>query len=188
MKMVQLSEIAQVRVGYPFRAKVKAVSAGGVPVIQPRDLVEGGALNLNGVVRAEIHQLKGDYVLRTGDTLLAARGRIAAADYSGQPSGMSVASGSLLILRPKSADLLLPGYLTVFFNSEYGRACVARIVAQTTATFVSRSDLGSLKIPLPNLDRQLRLIAMARNVARYAKLAKRRTVLLNSLVSYHTHI
>ena len=81
----------------------------------------------------------------------------------------------------------MPGYLTVFFNSEFGRSCITRIVAQTTATFVSRADLASLKIPLPDVDRQVRLIAMARNISRYARLVERRAKLLNSLVSYNTH-
>lgn len=187
MQIARLSDIALVRSGFPFRAKVKAISDGGVPVVQPKDIVEGGMLEPCGVVRTKILHLKADYLLHAGDTLLALRGRIAAADYSGRPSAMCVASGSLLVLRPK-VEQLLPGYLTVFFNSEYGRACVTRIVAQTTATFVSRSDLESLEIPVPDVDRQIRLIAMARNVARYADLTRRRTTLLNSLVSYHTHV
>lgn len=154
---------------------------------QPKDIVEGGVLDVAGIVRAQIPNLKSDYVLNPGDTLLAARGRIAAADYLGQPSGMCVASGSLLVLRPKQSEGLSPGYMTVFFNSDFGRSCLGRIVAQTTATFVKRSDLLSLKIPLPDPEIQMRLIALARSTTRYASLTRRRTALMNSLVSHATH-
>lgn len=186
MQNIRLSEVARVSTGFPFRAKVKAVAGGGVRVVQPKDLEEG-ALRTGDIVRTEIAQLKADYILHVGDTLLAARGRIAAADYFGKPSGVCVASGSLIVLRSKANEQLVPGYLTVFFNSDFGRACLSRLVSQATSTFVSLADIEAMHIPLPDVDRQVRLIAMARNVARYARLTERRTKLLNSLVSYNTH-
>jgi restriction endonuclease S subunit len=188
MDSVSLSDIAVVRSGFPFRGKVEVVASGGVFVVQPKDIIEGGTLDVGGIVRSKISNVKTDYVLHAGDTLLAARGRIAAANYLGQPSGVCVASGSLLVLRSKSTDQLIPGYLTVFFNSDYGQSCLTRIVSQTTATFVSRSDLMYLKVPLPDLELQMRLITMARSTARYASLTRRRTALMNSLVSHHTHV
>jgi len=187
MDRVSLSKIVDVRSGFPFRGKIETVPSGGVFVAQPKNIVEGGVLDVAGIVRAQIPNMKSDYVLNPGDTLLAARGRIAAADYLGQPWGMCVASGSLLVLRPKQSKGLSPGYMTVFFNSDYGRSCLTRIVAQTTSTFVSLSDLMSLKIPLPDLELQMRLIALTRSTARYASLTRRRTALMNSLVSHATH-
>lgn len=187
MDGVSLSKIADVRSGFPFRSKVEIVPRGGVFVAQPKDIVEGGVLNHKGIVRTQVLNLKPDYVLNPGDTLLATRGRIAAADYFGQSLGFCVASGSLFVLRPKQTEDLAPGYLTVFFNSDYGRSCLTRIVAQTTSTFVSLSDLMSLQIPLPDMELQMRLIALARSTARYASLTRRRTALMNSLVSLATH-
>jgi hypothetical protein len=188
MEQGALNSVCNLRSGYPFRSRIKHSGDEGVPVFQPKDIGEDGAIDLPRVVRAEIDGSKTDQYLREGDTLLATRGRIAAATVPADLAEPYVASGSLLVLGPLADGPLVPGYLTVFFNSDYGAACLKRITAQTTSSFVSLSALEALMVPIPSSERQERLVAMAQTVATYKRLSLRRAEILNSLINQQIYL
>ena len=70
----RLSDVADVRTGYPFRSKVMDEPSGELAVVQMKDVNDGGQLDASGCLRIREEQTHGRHLLKQGDVLLQSRG------------------------------------------------------------------------------------------------------------------
>jgi restriction endonuclease S subunit len=187
-RTLNLTKLCSIRSGHPFRSKVTHDATGDLTVVQPKDITDDGIFEVTTADKINRHTINDCQPLIPGDTLLSTRGRIIAASYPDTDPIRCIASGAIMILRPTLNSPLLPGYLAVYLNSEYGKASLNHISAQTTTTFISRQNLECLKIPVPPQETQSHLIALSQTRVQYAKLANRRIKVLNAIISHHTQV
>jgi len=114
----------------------------------------------------------GDALLRPGDVVLATRGERRRAALVAESNGAPlVASEQVAILR--AAPEVEPRYLAWALNSPACQRQLDALSRGSNIPFVASSDLGELRIPLPPIETQRRLAALAGLVERERDLAQR---------------
>lgn len=114
----------------------------------------------------------GDALLRPGDVVLATRGDRRRAALVGESNGDPlVASEQVMILR--AGPDVEPRYLAWALNSPGCQRQLDALSRGSSIPFVSRADLGELCIPLPPLETQRQLAALADLAERERDLAQR---------------
>ncbi|TPV62017.1 restriction endonuclease subunit S [Aestuariibacter sp. GS-14] len=161
---VTLSDIADIRLGHPFRGSIKAVDDGDVHVVQVRDTDESGEINASDLVITKLTGRKKPDWLQAGDILFVAKGakHYAAIVDDGALPGQSVCSPHFFLVRikPKKHAVALPAFIAwqlnqipaqrYFFNSAEGSLYVS----------IRKQVLEDTPLVLPSIERQRQLISM----------------------------
>jgi len=114
----------------------------------------------------------GDALLGPGDVVLATRGERRCAALAPKPDGPPlVASEQIVILR--AGPDVEPRYLAWALNSPACQRQIDALSRGSNIPFVSSADLGEIRIPLPPVETQRRLVALAGLVERERDLAQR---------------
>ena len=100
-KILTLSAICEIQVGYTPRGRLEPNEFEGVPAIQLRDLTYAGEVKLNGIGRYKLEGGLERYEVGAGDVLFRSRGeRNTAVAVDGNATSKAIAILPLLILRP----------------------------------------------------------------------------------------
>lgn len=139
-----------------FGIHSKTVERGRVPYLQVSN-VEEGKIN-EDVIYATTSTT--DSALKVNDLLLAAKGgKTKAAIVPEQFSG-SVASSSLFIIRLKNKNEVLPGYLHWYLNLPRTQWTLKKESTGTKIPALSIKHLRKLKIEIPPLNTQKKIIEL----------------------------
>lgn len=152
-----LQDIADIAAGHPFRKKIEP-SVDGVLAIQMKD-INAGLVQWNSVVRTDIGSKKTDF-LQNGDILCAGKARN---NYFILLNGMSegtICSPHFFRLRIKDERLVLPPYLNWLLNSNKVQSRLQAEQMGTTTVSIRKDTLQELKIPLPPLEEQRKLVRL----------------------------
>ena len=99
------------------------------------------------------------HLLQEGDILLTGKGRRLFA-WSYDPSfGACVPSSLFYRIRPNS-DILIPGYLSLYLNTDKVKYQLELIGAGTSMLSIPKKELGNLMIPVPSIEEQSRLVSL----------------------------
>ena len=94
-----------------------------------------------------------NYLLKTGDLLIPARGTaIRVAIFEDQPYPC-IASSNVIVVRATDESLSTT-YLKLFFDSPLGRKMLVTRQQGTTVMNISYKELNNLEIPLPSIEEQ----------------------------------
>jgi len=178
---MKVFDLVNVRMGFGFRSKLEDDPKGNVRVIQPKDIENNGVLNMQHLCRVCMPVLKPNQQLIKGDVLLTSRGKFISAVYSKSMKKKCVASGSLLVLRVQENKAVLPEYLALYFNSKKGQRAFQRIMECSTIPSLNRSRLEEMKLMVPDLTTQKKLVALEQCKQRYAQLTCRKLELFNKI-------
>ncbi len=176
-----ISEVCSIKMGYTFRKKPVNDPAGNLLAIQPKDVSSDGVINTMKLCRVD-QPLKN--LLNEGDVLLINRGRFTAAVFNGSLDAPCVATSAFMVLTPKDPLQLLPEYLALYFNSTEGQNIFKRLNETTTIPFVSRTNLESVEIPLPSLERQEAMAKFGELNQTYARLSTRKLNLQKRILEH----
>lgn len=166
---VLITKVASVATGMTKREKIGAASGDSV-LVQMGDILPTGTLVIDRERRIDLSTEVDRFVVGEGDVLFRGKGAgIAAAVVpSGCPS--LVAAAPIIILRP-DRSLIEPGYLAWAISSPAAvrhYMLTARSVGMLT---VGATELGTLKIQVPDIETQ-------RAVAELVSLQRREAALL----------
>lgn len=176
----QINELCDLRMGHTFRQKPKYRSNGNKLVIQPGDVTAEGTLVYDDLRRAVVSI---DQNVAKGDVLLINRGRFTATTFGESPDIECVVSSAFIILTPKNPQLVLSEYLALLFNSIKMQNTFKRRTETTTIPYISCSNLGTLKISIPDPDQQVALIRIDAETKAYIKLTTRKIELRNKILN-----
>jgi type I restriction enzyme S subunit len=145
--------------------KAKNFFGKGIPIINFTDVYNNKSLRketLSGKVEVTNSELarfevkKGDvFFTRTSET----KNDIGMASVLLEDVGDCVFSGFVLRARPKT-NLLLPEYCAYCFSSHEIRKEIVRYSTYTTRALTNGRVLSSIKIPIPPLDQQERIVSI----------------------------
>lgn len=179
MSKQQLSDIANIRAGYTFRESVKEVDDGNAHIVQIKDARK--ALELSGD-----HQLLPDYLPTinwSGNqkicadvecVILPVRGEYTCAAYINNQSPDAkplIVSSQFLLLTPKD-DSLNAEYLCWALNQSFAQHYFKQESRGTKMSMLTMASVGDLKMPLPSVDVQEKIIQLNRLWEREKKVMK----------------
>ena len=179
---MNLGELAEVQMGYPFRSRLEHDPLGDVAVIQMKDIDAANLLRPDDAIRLALPKGKTHHLLRAGDLLFRSRGRSYGAVRV--PAGMAAAvlSAPMLLIRPHG---VLADYLCWFINAPATQAQLAALSEGTSVRMVSAEGLKALEIAVPPQRAQQR-------IAQAAALAEREHSLMTRIAAQRqrliTHI
>jgi restriction endonuclease S subunit len=165
------------------RDATRPALSGHYELIRIGDISQDGTFVNSRFGRINPNQpVNDDLILRSGDVLFPNRGtRTTAATYRGE-KGATIAGLQFFIIRPDER-ILYPEYLATFLRSEPMAKYFAGKRKGTYVQIIERKDLADIQIPLPSMDVQQRIVAVAelaaeeRNLA--VKLAEKKWHLIN---------
>ncbi|REJ92332.1 MAG: restriction endonuclease subunit S [Planctomycetota bacterium] len=171
-KNPKLRQVADFDTGYQFRGKVEpfdetragrlgqpAPAEELVQVIQIKDFDDDHRLTPETVVTVQLDRWSEKHQVHQGDVLFLARGHQLFAAVVDQPVGRAIASGYFFIMRPK-ADTVGPEYLAWWINQPRFQAALKPLMRGTHIPLVSKSDVQSLRIPIPPLSVQRSIVEL----------------------------
>lgn len=183
---MKLGEIADVRMGYPFRSRLEHDPQGNVIVIQMKDIDDANLLHTEGAIKVLLPKGKEHHLLREGDLLFRSRGRSNGAALVADGIEPAVLSAPMLLIRPRT---VLPAYLCWFINFPSTQARLAAFAEGTSVQMISKGAIKDLDVPLPSLARQRRIVEIAslawREQAIMADIAARRQRLITSILTQY---
>lgn len=155
---MNLGDVAEVQMGYPFRSRLEHDPLGDVSVIQMKDIDDANLLHAESAVRVVLPQGKGHHLLRAGDLLFRSRGRSNGAAQVLGGIGSAVLSAPMLLIRPHRA---LPEYLCWYINAPTTQAHLSSQAEGTSVRMISAEALKALDVPLPSKQAQQRIVQAA---------------------------
>ncbi|WP_277051880.1 restriction endonuclease subunit S [Zestomonas thermotolerans] len=180
-----LATIAEVRMGYSFRSRLEADAQGDVAVIQMKDIDDANLLHPEGLVRVQMSDLKDRHLVQAGDLLFRSRGVTNSAALVGGGLGRAVLAAPMLLIRAQT-DVVEPAYLQWFINRPSTQATLAAQAAGTSVKMIGKGALEQLKVVLPPLEKQRRIVEVAQLASREAALLEelrgRRKALLEGIL------
>lgn len=158
---MRLSDACTIHTGYTARSRLEA-AAEGVLALELRNLPASGEIDPAALLRVELADLSDRYFVRSGDVVFRSRGeRTTAYALDERFAEPAVAILPIMVLRPR-ADILAPGYLAWAINQPAAQRQFDTAARGTSVRMVSKSDLGDLRIDIPDLDTQHRIVAIDR--------------------------
>jgi len=154
----RIKDIADLRVGYQFRGKVKPDPAGNVRVIQVKDIDADLRIRVADLVSVSVDRPE-SYLAQQGDVLFLGRGHRLYAVVVPMIDASTIATGYFFILRPKDR-LVLPEYLAWSMNQSDFQESIRPYVRGSHMPMISRTDVEDLRIPLPPLDVQRQILKL----------------------------
>jgi restriction endonuclease S subunit len=154
----RLKDIAEFRVGYLFRGRVNSEPTGAVRVVQIKDVDAERSINVEGLDRVTIDK-PDPYLIQQNDVLFLSRGHRLYPVVVPEVKPNTIATGYFLILRPKSR-VVLAEYLAWSLMQADFQESLRPFHRGSHMPMVSRTDVENLRIPVPPLELQRRILTL----------------------------
>jgi hypothetical protein len=169
-KIIPVADLATVRTGYPFRGPIAEVHSGGVLVAQMKDVDPSSGLQWDAVIRTELTGRKEPEWLQAGDILFVPRGQRFFAASIGTLPGLAVCGPHLALLRVRPGARVRPDFLAWQINQPPVQKQLRVAAEGTNQLSVRISEIEGLRIAVPSIEHQLRIVGMAEAAARERRL------------------
>jgi len=156
----QLRQIASVHAGYPFRERLHSTAEGNVLVIQMKNLDEANCIQEDGIARVQLGGSIERHIVKAGDIIFRARGNRTSASLVTRDLAQTIVAAPLMIIRVAVKDVL-PAYLQWVINNPSTQAKLADLGTGTYVQTVGKGALEALELPVPDLERQHKIVELA---------------------------
>ena len=146
--------------GLSFRSRIEPEADGTIAVIQMRDLTEDNKLSHRNLITTKMNDLSDRHLVKRKDLIFRSRGQTTTAAIVDTEIGPAVVAAPLLRVRATSKHVL-PEYLCWFINQPLAQAFLHSRATGTAMTVIGKSALDDLQVPLPDLETQERIVALA---------------------------
>lgn len=156
IKTATVASISDIRFGLYAQPE----STGSAAYLQARQFSDDGRLTAEADEFINIDKKAEPHLLNDGDVLFVGKGnRIFSWCYH-QTDQPAVASSIFFVLRP-DLSVVHPDYLAAILNAPPSKAAFQQIGGGTNILSIRKSELGAFQIPLPSLQQQKRVAALA---------------------------
>lgn len=163
-KELRLCDIADIRLGHPFRGTVKQYDKGGVHVVQVRDTEPTGEINRYTMVETVLNTKKQPDWLQNGDVLFVAKGAKHYSVLVEQVLERTVCSPHFFLVRLKPAfkDVIAPDFLCWQLNQQPAQRYFKATAEGSMYLSIRRQVLENVPIKVLKFEKQKQLSAMHR--------------------------
>lgn len=158
-----LKSLAKIRSGFAFRSAIDPSSSGGWRVIQPKNIASG---DFSDIVQVKADSVPASHLLTDGDVLVTNRGTVRAYVFRGHAP--TITTNTVFAISVFDRGALLPEYLALYINSEYGQRQIKTKQSGMTVMAMTASEIADLLIPIPPKDQQQVLVKLNEAVTRSA--------------------
>lgn len=175
IEYVCLSDIADIRLGHPFRGTVEQYDNGDVKVIQVKDTEATGEINQNTVVQTQLSTKKQPDWLQNGDVLFVAKGAKHYSVLVEQVLQRTVCSPHFFVVRikPKLRDVILPDFLCWQLNQQPAQRYFKATAEGSMYLSIRRQVLENVPIKVLTVEQQQKLAALHRCSVREQKVLQK---------------
>lgn len=169
---MRLDQIASVAAGHPFRGRIPEMTGTGVIAVQMKDTTPDNGVRWEECVETEAAARRGDW-LEPGDILVAARGNRNYAvliDASIQQTGKQVLAAPHFFIVRAVERFALPAYLHWYLNQPPAQRYLELHSEGTLTKAIKRTALAAALIPIPALEKQHVIVALADALKQEARL------------------
>lgn len=159
-----LGDIADIRLGHPFRGSVVADEAGDVQVIQMRDTQANGTINLQHLTKTKLNARKAPQWLRDGDLLLASKGARNHCALVENVADNTLCSPHFFVIRikPECESMLLAPFLCWQLNQQPAQRYFSSSAEGSHYVSIRRQVLENTPIKLLDMPIQESIVALHR--------------------------
>lgn len=168
----KLKDIAEIQLGYQPRTKMRPDASGSHRVIQIRDITEDDAVDYSDLVRIAPEREPKRYEVHEGDVLFISRGSRLRSAVVGVPPFPTMAVSFFYIIRPDSG-VVEPPYLSWAINQPDVQAQIQKYTMGTGIPHVRRKPVEHLRIHVPPLEIQRRVLKVSELLTREEDLTER---------------
>ena len=154
----RLSDLADVKTGFPLRKAAKEDSAGDALLLQMKDVDPLEGVDWSNTIRISTEGKRNTDWLKENDVLFVGRGSRFFAVHIKQVNEASVASPHFYVLRNKKTERALPEFLTWYLNSKAAQKFYAANQEGSALPYLSRKTLDTLPIELPDIETQKKIV------------------------------
>ena len=151
-----ISDIADIRLGHPFRTRIEPSPNGTTAVAQMKDIDESDLLHVESMVRTNVDDKRGLHALLVGDLIFKSRGLRNTVALVAAPLARTVLAAPLMLIRIH-AGTVTPGYLQWYLNHPTTQKKMAAMPSSTTGRMISVADLRQFEIDVPSMEMQQRI-------------------------------
>lgn len=159
-----MSQLADIRPGYPFRGKLPLDEKGATYVVQFRHVTVGERLSDSGehLDRVSLTGRKPPLYLCPGDVVFMAKGTRNDAAVIGEVPPNTVCTPNFYHIRLKpDVSQVLPEFLAWQLNHVDAQRYFATCSQGSAAPSITKSQLGALPITIPAIDKQRLMVKLA---------------------------
>lgn len=182
MQAMPLEQIANVRMGYPFRSRLEPVPDGDVAVIQMTDMDESIGGSVDRLIKILMPDMSARHFVQNGDLLFRSRGTTTTASLVSGVTSNTVLAAPMMLIRVKSGAGVIPSYLQWYINHPHTQKTLSARAEGTSVRMISVATLSEMEIPVPALARQEQVVAIASLAAKEQALMSRLSALRKNLV------
>lgn len=171
-KTYKIKEVVEIISGMAFNPK-SAEPDGNFPVINASNLKANSIIDDFSHIKVSTLPLRSPAVIKNNDVLMVSRtvpGNFFKASVI-KIDRPAIATNSLYIFRPK-IDELLSEYLNILINSSSFQKDVVNNSRGSSIFHISKKNLEEMKIPIPSLEEQKKLIELHKNIKQQKELTE----------------
>ena len=179
---IKLKNIASIRSGFSFRARLETMETGLVAVIQMKDLTSANLVCCDELVKVDMDTPKEHHLVRPGDLIFRSRGLTSTSALLVDDPGVAVLSAPLLRIRIAN-NSILPEYLNWYISQPPAQSYFASCSSGTALKMISKQSLENLELFVPSIARQRLVVEMASLAAEEQRILKTLTEKRNQYIS-----
>lgn len=155
---LKLSEIANIKLGYSFRASVAEEKAGDIYIITAKNINDNGQIDLDFSLKLEDRGFKADHFLENEDVIINTRLNFKAGIYLSSSKMKAIAASPLIVIRVKDRKTILPEYLNIYLNSDKMQRELMSFSDTGIIPFINLSQIKDINIVSPEIEKQKQII------------------------------
>ncbi len=153
-----LKEIADIRTGYSFRAKLEPDLEGNILVVQLKELSDKNTIDISTAVKINMQDISDNYLLQKDDLVFRSRGMDSTAAIMDIIADNVILSAPFQRIRLRDTSIIIPEYLLWYINSKDAQTYFSANKTGTSVRMISTAVLADLPVVVPALEIQKKII------------------------------
>ena len=155
-----LKDIADIRTGYSFRAKLEPDSEGNILVVQLKELSDKNTIDISTAVKINMQNVSDNYLLQKGDLVFRSRGMDSTAAIMDISADNIILSAPFQRIRLQDTSKIIPEYLLWYINSKDAQTYFSTNKTGTSVSMISTAVLADLPVIVPPVEIQKKIVAI----------------------------
>lgn len=181
----KIKDIAEIQIGYQFRARLEPTPNGNYSVIQIKDFDDSQNLQTSDIYKVNLKSDAERYIINKGDILFLARGQRNYAIPIKDELKSTIAASYFFILRLINKDVL-PEYLAWYIKQAPAQEYLHNTARRGThMPVVPKSSFENMLLDVPPLEVQAKIVKLASLLEKECqlqnKLQEKRNLLVNAV-------
>jgi len=175
-----LKDIAEIIAGYSFRTALRSKDNASFFALQAKNILDNGMVDEDNLDGIDFENYRSKAIVKRNDVVVSSRGSFRAGLIDLGDKNV-IATSSAYILRLKNGSNIKPEYLTIYLNSSDGQKQLAESSTGVAIKSIKRSDLENIKIIVPNIEKQEKVIDIYNTNNKLKKALTNKINLINNI-------